>query len=153
MIPAWLVQLGSIAGLLAFGLTILDRLFKSRPLVWISPDEYGRRVRCKNMASCDITINKIQCYPSSITVASGASLDATVRAAAGQSFVAILKTDEERDFPLSFSRGELMDKDCNEIAPFMVVISWRRNSSYWLPQIPKIIPSSARAMRVLQSAK
>jgi hypothetical protein len=153
MIPAWLVQLGSIAGLLAFGLTILDRLFKNRPLAWISPDKYGRQVLCKNMATCDITINKIKCYPSNITAASGDSLDATVRAAAGQSFVAILKTDEERGFPLSFSRGELMDKGCKEIAPFMVVISWRRNSSYWLPQIPKFIVSSARAMRALQSAK
>jgi hypothetical protein len=45
MIPTWLVQLGSIAGLLAFCLTIWDRLLSSRPLVWICADEQGRLAR------------------------------------------------------------------------------------------------------------
>lgn len=48
----------------------------------------------------------------------------------------------------------VMIKDnCKEVAPFMVVVSWRRNSSSWLPQIPKIILSSAKAMRALKTAK
>jgi hypothetical protein len=42
MIPAWLVQLGSLAGLLAFCVTIWDRLMTARALIWISPGDYGK---------------------------------------------------------------------------------------------------------------
>jgi hypothetical protein len=86
-------------------------------------------------------------------VASSKELNAIVRASAGQGFIAILKADQEREFPLIFRRGELLDEDCKDIAPFVMIVSWRRNSSYWLPQIPKIIFSSAKAMRALKSAK
>ena len=153
MIPTWLVQFGSITGLLAFCVTIWDRLLSARPLIWISPGDYGRHVHFKNLATCDITISAISCYPSSIGVASSQSLNATVRASAGQGFMAILKADQEREFPLIFRRGELLDEDCKDIAPFVMIVSWRRNSSYWLPQIPKVIFSSAKAMRELKSAK
>jgi hypothetical protein len=67
--------------------------------------------------------------------------------------MAILKADEEREFPLIFKRGGLIDDDSREVAPFALIVSWRRNGSYWLPQIPKIILSSARAMRALKSAR
>lgn len=130
-----------------------DRLLSARPLIWISPGDYGRQVHFKNLATCDITISAISCYPSSIGVASSQSLNATVRASAGQGFMAILKADQEREFPLIFRRGELLDEDCKDIAPFVMIVSWRRNSSYWLPQIPKVIFSSAKAMRELKSAK
>lgn len=153
MIPTWLVQFGSITGLLAFCVTIWDRLLSARPLIWISPGDYGRQVHFKNLATCDITISAISCYPSSIGVASSQSLNATVRASAGQGFMAILKADQEREFPLIFRRGELLDEDCKDIAPFVMIVSWRRNSSCWLPQIPKVIFSSAKAMRELKSAK
>ena len=68
-------------------------------------------------------------------------------------FIVILKVDQEREFPLIFKRGELLDDDCKEVVPFVMIVSWRRNSSYWLPQIPKVIFSSAKAMRALKSAK
>jgi hypothetical protein len=153
MIPSWLVQLGSLTGLLAFCVTIWDRMLSARPLVWISPGEYGRQVHCKNIATYDITISTIRTYPPSISVASSTSLNAIVRASAGQGFMAILKADQEREFPLIFRRGELLEDDCKENAPFVMIVSWRRNTSYWLPQIPKVIFSSAKAMRALKSAK
>ena len=103
MIPSWLVQLGSLAGLFAFCVTIWDRLLSSRPLLWISPGDYGRQVHCKNIAPSDITIRTIKCYPSSIVgVASDASLNAVARASVGQSFVSVLKSDQEKEFPLIF---------------------------------------------------
>ena len=153
MIPTWLIQLGSLAGLLAFCVTIWDRMLSSRPLAWISPGDYGRQVHCKNIANFDVTIRTIKCYPSGVSVASSTSLNAIVRASVGQGFIAILKADQEREFPLIFKRGELTDDDSKKLAPFVLIISWRRNSSYWLPQIPKILVSSARAMRELKSAK
>jgi hypothetical protein len=153
MIPTWLVQLGSIAGFLAFCVTVWDRMLSARPLVWISSGDYGRDVHCKNISTYDITIKKFSCYPSGINAASSTSLNAVVTASIGDSFTAILKADQEREFPLIFKRGELLDDDCKEVVPFVMIVSWRRNSSYWLPQIPKVIFSSARAMRALKSAK
>ena len=149
----WVFKVGSLAGLMTFCLAIVDRLFSSRPLVWISPGDYGRQVHCKNISRSDITVSRIRYYPSSVNVASGTALNAIGDASIGRGFIAILKTDQEREFPLMFRRGELMDDDCKEVAPFAMILSWRRNSSYWLPQIPKLIFSSAKAMRALKSAK
>src|SRR5258707_9336560 len=112
MVPTWLVQLGSVTGLLAFCVTIWDRMLSARPLVWISPGDYGRQVHCKNISRADITISRIRCYPSGVNVASSTSLDAIVTASIGDGFIAILKMDQEREFPLIFKRGELLDKDC-----------------------------------------
>jgi hypothetical protein len=153
MIPAWLIQFGSLAGLAAFCVTVWDRLLSARPPVWISPGDYGRQVHCKNISTYDVTIKKISCYPSTVNVAFSTSLNAIAAASIGDHFISILKADEEREFPLIFRRGELLDDDCKELAPFVMIVSWRRNSSYWLPQIPKIIFSSAKAMRSLKSAK
>jgi hypothetical protein len=102
MIPRWLVQLGSLAGLLAFCVAIWDRVLSSRPLVWISPGDYGRQVHCKNIATHDITIRTIRCHPSNIGVASSTSLNAVVRASSGQGFMAILKADQGESFHLFF---------------------------------------------------
>jgi hypothetical protein len=77
-------------------------------------------------------------------VAAGTTLNAIGAATIGDSFVAILKADQEREFPLLFKRGELLDEDCKDVAPFVMIVSWRRNSSFWLPQIPKVIFSSER---------
>jgi hypothetical protein len=153
MIPTWLVQLGSLTGFLAFCVAIWDRMFSGRPLVWISPGDYGRNVHCKNISTWDIVITRIRCRPSGINVASGTTLNAIAAASIGDGFIAILKADQEREFPLVFNRGELLNEDCKDLAPFVMTVSWRRNSSYWLPQIPKVIFSSARAIRALKSAK
>jgi hypothetical protein len=103
MIPTWLVQLGSLTGLLAFSVTVWDRLLSARPLVWISPGDYGLQVHCKNISTYDITISRIRCYPSGINVASGTTLNAIVAASIRDGFIAILKADQEREFPLIFT--------------------------------------------------
>jgi hypothetical protein len=43
-------------------------------------------------------------------VASSTSLNAIVRASVGQGFLAVLKEDEQREFPLIFRRGQLLDR-------------------------------------------
>jgi hypothetical protein len=153
MLPTWLVQIGSMAGFLALCVTVWDRMLSGRPLVWISPGDYGRNVHCKNLAVCDITISRIKCYPPGINVSSGETLNAIGDASIGRGFIAVLKADQEREFPLLFKHGELLDEDCKEVEPFVMIVFWRRNTSYWLPQIPKVIFSSAKAMRALKLAK
>ena len=151
-IPDWLFKVGSLAGLMTFCVAIVDHVFSACPLVWISPGDYGSQVHCKNISTWDISIIRIRCWRSGVNVASGTGLNAIAAARIGDGFVAILKADQEREFPLIFGRGELMDDDCNEVSPFVMIVSWRRNSSYWLPQIPKVIFSSAKAMRALKLA-
>jgi hypothetical protein len=70
-----------------------------------------------------------------------------------QSFVAILSAEDERQFPLVFKRGELVGDDTKEKFPFLIVVSWRKSRSMWLPQLPVVIFTSARAMRLLKAAK
>jgi hypothetical protein len=70
-----------------------------------------------------------------------------------QSLVAILSAEAERQFPLVFKRGELVGDDTKEIFPFAIIVSWRRSRSMWLPQLPVVIFTSARAMRLLKAAK
>jgi hypothetical protein len=143
-----------MAGLLAFGLTVFDHLLSGRPLVWISPGDYGLRLHCKNVSTFDVTVFAIRCYPTkTFNAAPNASVNATVNAAAGKRFVAILKADEERDFPLMTMRSGLLDTNSKGFAPFVMVISWRKNSSLWLPQIPKVTFSSARYLRTIKSVK
>jgi hypothetical protein len=39
MIPTWLVQIGSMAGLFTFAFTVFDRLFAGRPIISLSRSE------------------------------------------------------------------------------------------------------------------
>ncbi|MGY4605755.1 hypothetical protein ACVW16_004167 [Bradyrhizobium sp. USDA 4474] len=152
-LPQWLIQLGSIGGLLSFSVTAWDRLFSERPLVWISPSEYGsRNLHFKNMSKSDVTIRKIKCLPAGVGVSEDDSIRSIAKAAIGDSFVALLRTEEESQFPIIFRRGELFDEDNREMAPFCILVFWR-NQSQWLPQIPKVIFSSVRTLRLLQKAK
>jgi hypothetical protein len=153
VIPAWLVQLGSIAGLLTFGFTIFDRLLAGRPLVSIRLSEYHREVFCRNLSGHDVVITKISCIPDFVMVAANDSIRGVVAAATGNGFAVVLKPEEDRGFPIIFRKGELVDRESTRCAPFVIVVSWRRTRSTWLPQMPAGIFSSAKTMRLLESAK
>jgi len=49
--------------------------------------------------------------------------------------------------------GALMDDDCRDVVPFIIVVSWRKTRAMWLPQPPKCLFSSVRALRRLNRAK
>jgi hypothetical protein len=154
-LPQWLVQFGSIAGLGTLVFTIWDRLFSSRPLVWVRPNGPNLRyLHCKNIAQFDITIKRIRCIPKIGGVASDDSGDAVFAAATiGDSFLVVLKPQEEREFPVVIRRGELLNKDNTDVAPFCILVSWRKNSSPWLPQIPKAVIASVQSLRQLSGGK
>jgi hypothetical protein len=73
VIPAWLVQLGSMAGLLTFVFTLFDRLLAGRPLVSIRLSEYHREVFCRNLSRHDPEWDEVsRGFPYEITKASAA---------------------------------------------------------------------------------
>jgi hypothetical protein len=64
MIPTWLVQIGSMAGLFTFVFTVFDRLLAGRPIISLSRSEYGKRnVRCSNPSKSEILIRSIGTFP------------------------------------------------------------------------------------------
>ncbi len=58
-----------------------------------------------------------------------------------------------RSFPVTVGRAKLLDPDNNAWAPFVIVVSWRKTQSVWLPQFPRFIFSSARTLRLLSKTK
>jgi hypothetical protein len=61
-------------------------------------------------------------------------------------------SEETYNFPLVVKDGNLLN-DSAPLAPFVIVVSWRSTRSTWLPQIPALIFSSAKSLRLLDSAK
>jgi hypothetical protein len=53
-------------------------------------------------------------------LASGTTLNAIAAASIGDGFIAILKADQEREFPLIFNRDELLNEDSKDLAPFVM---------------------------------
>jgi hypothetical protein len=153
-IPQWLLQAGSVAGLATLCFTVWDRLLSGRPLVVIRPADYvGRSVCVQNLSRHDILITKMRCSRDGVSVASDGSVGGISRAAIGKSFAALLSANTEREFPLVFRRGELVEEDARDLFPFAIIVSWRKSRSMWLPQLPAVIFTSARAIRRLKAAK
>jgi hypothetical protein len=152
MIPTWLVQLGSMAGLLTFGFTLFDRFLSGRPTISLAPSEYGKRnVRCSNRSTAEILIRSIKTLPRHAQVAKDDSARGIIRAATKRSFQSVCAPGAEKDFPLVFLDGQLMDADSDIGAPFMIVVSWRKTRSVWLPQMPAVMLTSAKTIRNLNS--
>jgi hypothetical protein len=153
-IPDWLLKMGSLAGLFTFCFTIWDRLLKGRPSVWIRKTGYRtREIHCSNISIDDLIILNIRCIPGFAAAAEGDSYENIARATLQLPFAAVLKAGDDRDFPLVFLKGGLLDDECRESAPFVLLISGRKVRSTWLPQIPVFIVTSAKAMRLLETAK
>jgi hypothetical protein len=152
VIPAWLVQLGSIAGLLTFGFTLFDRLLSGRPTISLAPSEYGlRNVRCSNLSTAEILIRSIRTYPRHAQIAKDDSTHGIVGAVIKRSFQAVCAPGTDKDFPIVFLDGGLMDKDSTARAPFIIIVSWRKTRSVWLPQMPAVMLTSAKTIRNLHS--
>lgn len=152
MIPTWLVQLGSMAGLFTFGFTFFDRLLAGRPIISLAPSEYGKRkVRCSNNSASEILIRSIKTFPRHAQVAKDDSVHGIVTAAAKHSFEAVCAPGTETDFPIVFLDGGLMDIDSQVRAPFIIIVSWRKTRSVWLPQLPALIFTSAKTVRTLDA--
>lgn len=152
-IPGWLLQVGSLAGLVALCFTILDRLLSGRPLISIKTSGYQmRNLRIKNFGRHEILITRIKGWPASVFVASSDGVYTIAAAAAGDYFSAEIGPDVEREYPIIFKDGSMLN-DEGKVFPFLIVVSWRRSRSIWLPQLPVLLVSSARAMRLLHKTK
>jgi hypothetical protein len=134
-LPAWLRELGSIAGLLSLGYVVFDRLFKDRPRASITMGDYGPLVLIANPSSTDVTMIGYRVMPAAYGIARDDGQNSIVAAAAGEQFSATIKAASDASFVL-LTRSKDGKKQTEIHRRGAIFIFWRKNSSLWLPQIP-----------------
>jgi hypothetical protein len=146
-------EIGALIGTITGMFTVLDHFAFGRPVTSIRKSEkHGRDLCCINVSKYDLLITKIWARPRWVSVTYGTSLDAHIDAAMEEQFPISMAAGEERRLPLLIRRGELLEER-TDLAPFIIIVSWRKTRSVWLPQFPVCIFSSARALRQLRAAK
>ncbi len=147
-------EIGALIGAITGAFTVVDRFLLGRLSVSIQRGDYQLRdLCCTNTSKQDLLITKIWMRPKWLGVAYDHSLHAIYDMVQEQHIPVLVKAGETRLLPLIVRKGELLDKACTDLAPFMIVISWRKTRSAWLPQLPAVIFSSAKALRRLTAAK
>ena len=98
-------------------------------------------------------IRRIWSYPRWLHISADDSVEGIARGTIRERFTVLLGSGEVRSFPITVGKSELLDPDSKVLAPFIILVSWRKTQSVWLPQFPRIIFSSARTLRQLRKAK
>jgi hypothetical protein len=141
---------GALVGLTTGIFILLGRLLHGRPVVTITPSKHTRDLRFQNLSKHAILLLSIHCWPRWVRIARDDTPEGTAAAAAHQTFSVILQAWEILNFPIVIQRGELLDtKNSKAWGPLVIWVHWRKTSSVWLPQVPKIIFSSAKILRHL----
>lgn len=148
-----ITEFGALVGIATAAFVLLDRFAFGRPIISLRKADHGRDLHCINSSKHDLLITSIRAWPAWARPAHSDSLDGIVSAAAGMGFVAVLAPGAERGFPLVIARGELLDEDRKDLAPFVIAVNWRKTRSSWLPQIPVLMVSSARTLRWIEAAR
>jgi hypothetical protein len=82
MIPTWLVQIGSMAGLFTFAFWVLDRRLAGRTIISLSGSEHEKRhARCSNPSVSEILIRSIGTFPRHAHAARDDSTEGIIRTA------------------------------------------------------------------------
>ena len=149
-----ITDIGALVGLAVGILAAVDRLFLGRPITTISPSAENksfRDLRVENASKQPILLRRIRSCPRWVRVLP----DDTSKGAAAMyaTFNAVLQPGELRSFPIVIRRSQLVDQDATAWAPFVILVSWRKTRSVWLPQWPPIIFSSARSLRLFAKSK
>jgi hypothetical protein len=139
--------IGGLVGLA--GLFILfHRFFLGRPVVTIIPSKHTCDLRVQNESKHPIVLLSIRCWPRWVWIARDDTGDGMAAAAVNQPFGIILRRWESLNFPIVIQRGKLLNPKSWAWGPFVIWVHWRKTSLIWLPQVPKVIFSSAKALRV-----
>ena len=141
--------IGGFTGLITFVFAIWDRLIRNRPVAWLVAKPIGRRsfpyVRVKNFGRTDILITNIRSKDAAYTVGDSESVAGVVRATVGETVIAVITPDEERDFPI-WLHSPKPDEHLR------IFISWRLSSSTWLPQFRKKLRSNQTHVEAITEA-
>ena|SRR5215813_8061425 len=124
---------------------LIARLLLDRPVVTITPSKHRRDLRVQNRSKHAITLLSIHSWPRWVWIARDDTLEGIAAAAEHQIFGIVLQPWEILNFPIVIQHGKLLDPEKSKAwVPFVIWVHWRKTSSAWLPQAPKIIFSSAK---------
>jgi hypothetical protein len=149
-----LTEFGALIGFFTGVFTLVDRLLMGRPTTMVRRNVLGRReLQCVNASKQDIIITHIRTSSKYVLVARGDDEASVGDALVRNPFTMIIPAGEEAKLPIMVRDGALVEKDATHFEPFVIVVSWRKTRSMWLPQVPAFIFSSIRALRRLDAAK
>jgi hypothetical protein len=144
-------EVGALIGALAGLFTVLDRLAFGRPLCSITTIRpFSIDLECHNPSRSHILITGIRAWPNVVAIAREESVRGMVAAVVGHRFVEVIPPGTAASFPIVVREGALLEG--TQWRPFVIVVSWRKTRSVWLPQIPSVIFSSAKILRMLKDS-
>jgi hypothetical protein len=147
-------EIGAAVGFLTGVYTLFDRFMKGRPIAYlvVSGPSTGATLslRVKNIGQQDVLLRRLFSFPPLYRVTKDDSSLAIVQAQY-RPFIAVLQPDEQIDFPVFPSRsGRVPTREGWESCAFM--ISWRKATCPWLPQIPVCLFTSVHTIEQLKKA-
>jgi hypothetical protein len=142
-------EIGALVGFITGVFTVVDRFLVGRPTTMIQKaGVHQRDLYCANTSKQDIIITRIRTSSKYIVVSPHDVAEAGVKTP----FTTIVPAGARVDFPIVVDFA-LVAKEATKFMPFVVMVSWRKTRSMWLPQVPALIFSSIRALRRLNNAK
>ena len=151
-LPAWLRELGSVAGLLSLGIVVFDRFFKDRPRASIVMADYGPHVLIANPSGTDVTMTGYRVIPAAYGIARDDKPNSVFSAATGDQFSAVVKAGSDASFPL-LTRSKDGRKQTEVHERGVIFIFWRRDSSLSFPQVRIWIAYDVSIIASLREAK
>jgi hypothetical protein len=146
-------KIGATVGLVTGIFTLLDRLFRARPIAYVhvrgTKGNPYRYVRIANVDKADMQVIDFKCWPRVFAAAKDHSLHSILTAAVGRAPLAVIAPGENWDFPLVIKGSANLSK-LAKWRPLVLAIFWRRSSSPWLPQFPKAVIISVRDLQRLE---
>jgi hypothetical protein len=139
-----LTEFGALVGLATGIFTLVDRCMRGRPIVILSRSSAdraeGRDIRCINASRTDIVITRIRTTSALVGVARDYSVEGISGSLVDQPFAKILCPNEGATFPVVVRDARFLENS-SPATRFAIIVSWRKTSSMWLPQLPKVILS------------
>ena len=150
-----LTEIGAAVGFLTGVYTFFDRFMKGWPLAYLVASGPATNailfLRVKNVGQQDVVLRRICSVPRLYQIAKNDSRKAIIEAEVHDTFAAVLQPGEQIDFPVFPSQvGRSMAPD--GWGPCAVVLSWRKATCTWLPQIPVCLFTSVRTIEQLKSS-
>jgi hypothetical protein len=147
-------KLAPPVGFLTGVYTLFDRFMKGRPLAYLVASGPATNanisLRVKNVGQQDVVLRRLFSSPRLYEIAKDDSV-LGITEAQFKSFMTVLQPGQQVDFPVFRSKsGRALAAESRGRCAF--VISWRRATSVWLPQIPVYFFTSMHAVEQLKSA-
>src|SRR6266849_5193253 len=129
-------EIGAAVGFLTGAYTLFDRFMKGRPIAYLVASgpatNANLSLRVKNVGQQDVVLRRLFSSPRLYEIAKDDSV-LGITEAQFKAFMTVLQPGQQVDFPVFRSKRALAAESRGRCA---FVISWRRATSTWLPQIP-----------------